>query len=109
MTNLLTKYEDWQSGIRARRLAKWPRLRQKGKLRFVAGFGLIWCVVVNTLSMVSDFAFNHPMGLEGILFRLVFGALVGLLIGNLVWNEREKEFLSNSKSSIERAEIAAIK
>ena len=109
MTNLLTKYRDWQSGIKSRRLAKWPRLRQKGKFRYVAETVLIMSLAMNGLTAVVVFAFHRPQDIEFLTFMIVWFFLFGLWVGHKNWNECEKEFLSNSEPPISRAEIAAIK
>ena len=90
MTNLLTKYRDWQSDRKARRLAKWSTQRQKGKSYFVAGYGLFWCVVFTGLNIFVNFAFNDPQNIATIIFQFVWNFLAGLLLGHLAWKARRK-------------------
>ena len=109
MTNLLTKYRDWQSDRKTRLLLKWSTQRQKGKSYYVAGYALFWGLGSTGMIIVLNLAFRDLQNIATIIIQFVIFLLGGFWLGHSNWNEREKEFMSNSEPPISRAEIAASK
>lgn len=80
--------------------ARWAKIRDKGRNRFIVCYGIIACGVLFTaLFSIIELISNDVITPMYILMRFFVFSVIGIIVANKIWENKDRKFLEQSKST----------
>ena len=79
------RMQVWRLRRQQHSVARWARVRTKGKARFVIHSALSFSLIMIVATAIGDYFFDSQIHFPRFLYKSIYFALAGILLGFVSW------------------------